>query len=51
VYTRRTQTKNKKEEAPPPPLPPLSQEQLDMLSRQTEATQMSGGKHDDGEWL
>jgi uncharacterized OsmC-like protein len=31
VYTRRTQTKNKKEEAPP-----LSQEQLDMLSRQTE---------------
>jgi hypothetical protein len=35
VYTRRTQTK-KKEEAPPPPLPPLSQEQLDMLSRQTE---------------
>jgi hypothetical protein len=22
-----------------------------MLSRQTEATQMSGGKHDDGEWL
>jgi uncharacterized OsmC-like protein len=33
VYTRRTQTKNKKEEAPPLA---LSQEQLDMLSRQTE---------------
>jgi uncharacterized OsmC-like protein len=33
VYPRRTQTKNKKEEAPPLP---LSQEQLDMLSRQTE---------------
>jgi uncharacterized OsmC-like protein len=34
VYTRRTQTKKKKEEAPPPLA--LSQEQLDMLSRQTE---------------
>jgi hypothetical protein len=36
VYTRRTQTKNKKEEAPPLPPLALSQEQLDMLSRQTE---------------